>query len=101
MGRRVHGIGVSVFSEMTRLAMEHNAVNLSQGFPDFPTPEWLKEAAQDAITRNINQYAVSQGNPRLRAALARKTERTMGIAWDPAREITVTNGATEAIYDVI
>jgi aspartate/methionine/tyrosine aminotransferase len=101
MARRVHSIGESIFSEMSRLAVEHQAVNLSQGFPDFPTPEWLKKAAQEAIARNINQYAVSQGSPRLRAAIARKTERTMGIAWDPVREITVTNGATEAIYDVI
>jgi aspartate/methionine/tyrosine aminotransferase len=101
MARRVHSIGESIFSEMSRLAVEHQAVNLSQGFPDFPTPEWLKEAARDAIARNVNQYAVSQGSPRLRAAIARKTERTMGISWDPTREITVTNGATEAIYDVV
>ena len=69
MARRVQGIGESIFSEMTRLAIEHNAVNLSQGFPDFPTPEWLKEAGQDAIARNINQYAPSHGSPRLRKAI--------------------------------
>jgi aspartate/methionine/tyrosine aminotransferase len=101
MARRVHSIGESIFSEMSRLAVEHQAVNLSQGFPDFTTPEWLKEAAREAIARDINQYAVSQGSPRLRAAIARKTKRTMGISWDPTREITVTNGATEAIYDLI
>jgi aspartate/methionine/tyrosine aminotransferase len=101
MARRVHGIGVSIFSEMTRLAIEHNAVNLSQGFPDFPTPDLLKAAAQDAIARNINQYALGQGAPRLRAAVAHKAERMMGIHWDADREITVTNGATEAIYDII
>jgi aspartate/methionine/tyrosine aminotransferase len=62
MAQRVRPIGVSVFSEMSRLAVEHNAVNLSQGFPDFPTPEWLKEAARDAIARDINQYAPEPGS---------------------------------------
>lgn len=101
MARRVQPIGVSIFSEMTRLAIEHNAVNLSQGFPDFPAPDWLKEAAQDAIARNINQYAPSHGSARLRKAIAAKTERWMGIGFDENTEVTVTNGATEAIYDTI
>lgn len=101
MARRVHPIGVSIFSEMSRLALEHNAVNLSQGFPDFPAPDLLKDAARDAIARDINQYAMSNGSARLRRAIARKSERTMGISWDENREITVTNGATEAIFDVI
>jgi len=101
MARRVHPIGESIFSEMTRLAIQHKAVNLSQGFPDFQTPDWLKAAAQDAIGRDINQYAISQGAPRFRAAIARKAERLMGIRWDQSLEITVTNGATEAIYDII
>jgi aspartate/methionine/tyrosine aminotransferase len=101
MAQRVRPIGVSVFSEMSRLAVEHNAVNLSQGFPDFPTPEWLKEAARDAIARDINQYAPSQGALRLRKAIAAKSKRTMCLDWDPNTEITVTNGATEAIFDII
>ena len=101
MARRVHPIGVSIFSEMSRLALEHNAVNLSQGFPDFPAPDLLKDAARDAIARDINQYAMSNGSARLRRAIARKSERTMGISWDENREITVTNGATEAIFNVI
>lgn len=101
MARRVHPIGVSIFSEMTRLAIEHNSVNLSQGFPDFPTPDWLKEAARDAIARNVNQYAVSHGAPRLRKAIADKAEQYMGLRFDEDREITVTNGATEAIFDII
>jgi aspartate/methionine/tyrosine aminotransferase len=86
---------------MSRLALEHNAVNLSQGFPDFPTPEWLKEAAIGSIGRDINQYAISHGSARLRKAIARKTERWTGLSFDENSEITVTNGATEAIYDVI
>lgn len=101
MARRVQPIGVSIFSEMSRLAVEYNAVNLSQGFPDFPTPQWLKTAAQEAIARNINQYAISYGSPRLRRAIAAKTRRTMGVSWDEDREITVTSGATEGIFDVI
>ncbi len=101
MAQRVHPIGVSIFSEMSRLAAEHNAVNLSQGFPDFPAPDWLKEAAQIAIARDINQYAVSQGAPRLRKAIADKAEHRMGVRFDETREITVTNGATEAIFDII
>ena len=101
MARRVQPIGVSVFSEMTRLALEHKAVNLSQGFPDFPTPDWLKEAAQDAIARNVNQYAPSQGSVRLRKAISAKTQHWMGLHFDENAEITVTNGATEAIYDSI
>lgn len=101
MARRVHPIGVSIFTEMSRLALEHNAVNLSQGFPDFPTTDLLKEAAREAIARDINQYAIGTGSTRLRKAIARKSERTMGITWDENREITVTNGATEAIFDFI
>jgi aspartate/methionine/tyrosine aminotransferase len=101
MARRVHPIGVSIFSEMSRLASEHKAVNLSQGFPDFPAPDLLKDAARDAIARDVNQYAIGTGSARLRQAIARKSERTMGIAWDENSEITVTNGATEAIFDVI
>jgi N-succinyldiaminopimelate aminotransferase len=101
MAERVRPIGVSIFSEMSRLALEHNAVNLSQGFPDFPAPDWLKEAARDAVSRDVNQYAISQGAVRLRKALSRKAERWMGVPYDENSEITVTNGATEAIYDVI
>ena len=81
MAGRVHGIGVSIFSEMSRLAIEHKAVNLSQGFPDFPAPDWLKEAAQSAIARDINQYALSQGSTRLRKAIATKAEARMGIGF--------------------
>jgi aspartate/methionine/tyrosine aminotransferase len=101
MAARVHSITESIFSEMSRLAVEHNAVNLSQGFPDFQTEEWLKEAAREAVARDINQYAPSQGTLRLRKAIAAKADSFMGLGFDPAQEITVTNGATEAIYDII
>jgi aspartate/methionine/tyrosine aminotransferase len=101
MAERVRGFGESVFSEMTRLAVEHKAVNLSQGFPDFPAPSWLKDAARAAIAADINQYAPSHGSARLRRAIAAKMRSSMGIEWDPDTEITVTNGATEAVYDII
>ncbi|HEX9990457.1 MAG TPA: methionine aminotransferase [Chloroflexia bacterium] len=101
MAHRVHRIGVSIFSEMSRLALEHRAVNLSQGFPDFPAPEWLKEAAQEAIARDINQYAISHGATRLRKAIVAKAERHMGLNFDENREVTVTSGATEAIFDTL
>ncbi len=87
----------SVIREMTRLALAHNAVNLSQGFPDFGAPEEIKAAARDAITRDINQYAITWGAKSLRNAIAEKFERTQGITIDPEREITVCCGSTEAM----
>lgn len=87
----------SVIREMTRLANGHGAVNLSQGFPDFPAPEELKEAAVRAITGNINQYAVTWGAPSLRRAIAAKFERSYGVAVDPDKEVTVCCGGTEAM----
>src|SRR5436190_2060477 len=101
MARRVHPIRLSIFAAMSRLAVEHKAVNLSQGFPDFPAPDWLKEAAEDAIARNVNQYAIDHGSARLRHAVAGKAERRLGIRFDENLEVTVTSGATEAIFDVL
>jgi aspartate/methionine/tyrosine aminotransferase len=91
----------SVIREMTRLAMEHNAVNLSQGFPDFPAPDILKKAAADAIFADVNQYAITWGAKSFRDALAYKTKRFLGIDIDPEREITVSCGSTEAMIDVL
>ena len=87
----------SVIREMTRLALAHNAVNLSQGFPDFGAPEEIKAAARDAITRDINQYAITWGAKSLRNAIAEKFQRTQGLTIDPEREITVCCGSTEAM----
>lgn len=87
----------SVIREMTRLAVQHNAVNLAQGFPDFPTPETLKKAACAAIANDKNQYAVTWGTKRLREALAKKYAAFNGMAVDPETMITVTCGATEAM----
>jgi aminotransferase len=91
----------SVIREMTRLAMKHNAVNLSQGFPDFPASEEVKEAARQAIADDVNQYAITWGAKDLRDAIARKFERTQGISVDPEREITVCCGSTEAMMSTM
>jgi aspartate/methionine/tyrosine aminotransferase len=91
----------SVIREMTRLALKHNAVNLSQGFPDFPAPDSVKEAARQAIADDINQYAITWGAKALRDAIVEKFERTQGIRIDPEREITICCGSTEAMMSAM
>jgi aspartate/methionine/tyrosine aminotransferase len=87
----------SVIREMTRLAHRHGAVNLSQGFPDFPAPAAIKAAANAAIDDDVNQYAVTWGAPVLRQAIARDYQRRHGIAVDPDTQVTVCCGSTEAM----
>ena len=87
----------SVIREMTRLALRHGAVNLAQGFPDFPAPAEIKRAAQEAIAADLNQYAITWGAKPLRDAIAEKFARTQGVAVDPESEITVCCGSTEAM----
>jgi aspartate/methionine/tyrosine aminotransferase len=87
----------SVIREMTRLANLHGAVNLSQGFPDFPAPQEVKEAAWQAIAADVNQYAITWGARSLRQAVAAKFERLYGVPVDPERQVTVTCGSTEAM----
>ena len=87
----------SVIREMTRLANQYNAVNLSQGFPDFPAPEAIKDAACEAIRGDINQYAVTWGAKPLRAAIATDFTRRHGVPVDPDTHITVCCGSTEAM----
>src|SRR5271154_2526332 len=91
----------SVIREMTRLALKHNAVNLSQGFPDFAAPAEIKEAARQAISDDINQYAITWGAKALRDAIVEKFERTQGVRIDPEREITVCCGSTEAMMSAM
>jgi aspartate/methionine/tyrosine aminotransferase len=101
--KRIGGIGTSIFSEITALAVQHQAVNLGQGFPDFPAPELIKEAAARHIREDRNQYAPSPGVPRLRRALADDWPRLApgAPAVDADREITVGCGATELLHDAI
>ena len=87
----------SVIREMTRLAQAHRAVNLSQGFPDFPAPDAIKQAACEAILADINQYAVTWGAKPLRDAIAADVNRRYGLAVDPDAHITVCCGSTEAM----
>ncbi|MDT5157817.1 MAG: hypothetical protein QOH51_2174 [Acidobacteriota bacterium] len=87
----------SVIREMTREAIKHGAVNLSQGFPDFPAPEDLKRAAAAAISDDVNQYAVTWGAKDFREAIADKTRWFLGLDYDPESEITVTCGSTEGM----
>lgn len=87
----------SVIREMSRLAAKHQAVNLAQGFPDFPCPSELKVAACEAIQHDINQYAITWGDQSFRHAIAEKSKAYLGLTVDPETQITVTCGATEAM----
>ena len=99
--RRTHGFTESVIRGMTRLANEHGAINLSQGFPNFPCPDVLKDAAARAIRDDVNQYAITWGAARLRNALAAKYKDWYGMAVDPMTQVTVTCGATEAMVSAL
>jgi methionine aminotransferase len=98
---RLPEVGVSVFAVMTRLANEHGAINLSQGFPDFDCAPELIALVRDCLGRQQNQYAPMAGVPALRAALSRTMVRLYGASYDPDTEITVTAGATEALFAAI
>lgn len=99
--RRTESFTESVIRGMTRLANEHNAINLAQGFPDFPAPDVIKQEAIRAIGNEINQYAITWGSARLRRALAQKSKDWYGMDVDPETDITVTCGATEAMASVV
>ena len=98
MAQRIQGFGTTVFAEMTDLAIRHDAVNLGQGFPNFPCEDFLKEAARTAVFANQNQYARSGGLPHLVQVLAEGLSGSFGRALDPMAEITVTAGATEGLF---
>ncbi len=101
MAQRVSHLGTTIFFEMTNLANQYGAVNLGQGFPDFSGPDFLKQAAIQAIQADINQYAPGSGRPALREAIAQKMARDYDLPVDPSSEVTVTSGATEAIFATI
>src|ERR1700730_6951310 len=91
----------SVIRDMTRQAMLYGAVNLSQGFPDFPAPAEIKRAAQEGIAADVNQYAITWGARNLRQAIARQMQLWQGIQVDPEREITVCCGSTETMISTL
>jgi N-succinyldiaminopimelate aminotransferase len=95
--RRLDGLGTTVFAEMSALALETGAVNLGQGFPDTDGPLEVSDAAVRAIREGVNQYPPGPGIPDLRAAISEHQQRFYGLAVDPATEVVVTTGATEAV----
>src|SRR5699024_4432011 len=94
---RMTGFGSTVFAEMTQKALQFDAVNLGQGFPDTDGPAELLQIAQEAIASGLNQYSPAIGMQTLREAVAEHQERFYGLRVDPAQEVLVTVGATEAI----
>jgi Aspartate/tyrosine/aromatic aminotransferase len=94
-------VGTTIFSVMSQLALEHKAVNLGQGFPDFEPPVPLREAITRAMAEGKNQYAPGVGIAKLREQIALKTERLYGHRVSPDTEVTVTSGATEALFSAI
>ena len=98
---KLPNMGTSIFAVMSKLANEHNAINLSQGFPDFPISSKLIELVNYYMKKGFNQYAPMQGVPILRQMISNKVEKTYGIKYDPDKEINITAGATEAIYAAI
>jgi aspartate/methionine/tyrosine aminotransferase len=101
LSNKVEHFTESVIREMTRQAAIYGAVNLSQGFPDFPAPREIKEAAQEAIAGDINQYSITWGSKNLRDAIARKMGESQGMTVDPETEVTVCCGSTEAIVSTL
>ena len=97
ISRKASSFTESVIREMSRQALLYGAVNLSQGFPDFPAPNDIKQAACDAINADINQYAITWGAKRFREAIEAKTKWHLGLEIDPDREVVVTCGSTEAM----
>jgi methionine aminotransferase len=94
-------VGTTIFTVMSQLALEHNAVNLGQGFPDFAVPDFLVEELDKAMRAGRNQYAPMTGVPPLRQAIAAKTLECYGFSVNPDSEVTVTSGASEAIFDAV
>lgn len=98
---RLNSIQDSIFSTMSKLAVEHNAVNLGQGFPDFDGPEWIQEAAFKAMREGKNQYAPTPGILSLRKEISKISNEYYSLEWDFEKEITIYAGATEALYCAI
>ncbi|MHA1381122.1 MAG: aminotransferase class I/II-fold pyridoxal phosphate-dependent enzyme [Candidatus Helarchaeota archaeon] len=101
ISEKLKSISISIFSVMANLANKYNAINLSQGFPDFPMPDFIKEAAYKAIKEDKNQYAPSIGIPELRTGLNTKYKQFYNLDFDPDKEITVMTGATESITAIL
>ncbi len=101
MDSKLPRVGTTIFTVMSRLAVEHSAVNLGQGFPDFEPPDLLCQRLSEAIREGRNQYAPMHGVAALREAIAEKTRDDYGRVVDAEREVTVVSGASEAIFDAV
>src|ERR1700712_3689932 len=98
---KLPNLGTTIFTTMSALTTEHNAINLGQGFPDFPMDAGLIELVNKAMQDGFNQYAPMAGLPLLRNAIAKKIKKLYGSSINPDSEITVTPGGTYAIYSAI
>lgn len=101
IAKRLEKFKSSIFTEMSILAMKHGAINLGQGFPNFDGPDFVKEAAVEAIRAGHNQYARGYGVPDLNSAIAERFEKDTGLVVNPEKEVTVTSGCSEAIAATI
>jgi len=97
VAQRLAPFGSTIFTQISRLAIEHDAINLGQGFPNFDGPEFIKKAAIDAIINGHNQYARMFGIPQLNQTIADRFKSDAGLTIDPDEEVTVTSGCTEAL----
>ena len=98
MYSKLPDVGTTIFAVMSKMAADHNALNLSQGFPDFPISEQLIDFVHQGMKKGLNQYAPMPGLPMLREAIAKKLYDTYAIDSDPENEITITAGGTQALY---
>ena len=101
LASRLPQVGTTIFTVMSALAQQHNAVNLGQGFPDFDCDPRLLDAVNNAMRSGLNQYPPMTGVPALREAVATKIANIYGYQYDPGTEITITAGATQAILTTI
>ncbi len=98
---KLPNVGTTIFTTMSALANTHNALNLSQGFPNYPSSQKLNDLVTNAMHTGYNQYAPMAGNLDLRLAISNKDELLYQSTYHPEKEITVTAGATQAIYTVV
>lgn len=101
MQSKLPQLGTTIFTVMSRMAAEHGAINLSQGYPDFDCPARLRELVAERLNGGCNQYPPMAGVVELRERIAEKVETHYGFSPDPETEITVTSGATEALFDAV
>ena len=101
MQSKLPDVGTTIFTVMSKMAQEHDAINLSQGFPDFDCPERLKDLVSHYLNDRRNQYPPMAGIPGLRQEISRKVHTLYGFAADQETEVTVTSGATEALFDAV